>query len=147
MDRVLVALETGVAQGAMIALVAIGYTLVYGVLRLINFAHGEVFMMGAYAGLFALVAVDGRVAGRRIRGGTAFAVLAASALGVAIERVAYRPLRMAIAPPVGRIGGSRASGRWSRPSARRCSCRTSRSSSSARASARTRASSSARGPS
>ncbi|HEX9297225.1 MAG TPA: branched-chain amino acid ABC transporter permease, partial [Polyangiaceae bacterium] len=48
------ALLTGIAQGAMIALVALGYTMVYGVLKLINFAHSEVFMMGAYAGFFLM---------------------------------------------------------------------------------------------
>ncbi len=53
------ALETGLAQGAMIALVALGYTMVYGILKLINFAHSEVFMMGAYAGLFLIGALGG----------------------------------------------------------------------------------------
>ena len=50
---------TGLAQGAMIALVALGYTMVYGILKLINFAHSEVFMMGAYAGLFVITALGG----------------------------------------------------------------------------------------
>ena len=87
-------LVNGLAQGAMIALVALGYTMVYGVLKLINFAHSEVFMMGAYAGLFAITALGG--ASHPILaplGGTAIAMLAATLLGVAIERVAYRPLR------------------------------------------------------
>jgi branched-chain amino acid transport system permease protein len=52
-------LVTGITQGAMIGLVALGYTLVYGVLKLINFAHSEVFMMGAYLGLFAIMALGG----------------------------------------------------------------------------------------
>jgi branched-chain amino acid transport system permease protein len=47
LPRVVDAIVTGLAQGAMIALVALGYTMVYGVLRLINFAHGEVFMAAA----------------------------------------------------------------------------------------------------
>ena len=53
------ALLTGLAQGAMIALVALGYTMVYGVLKLINFAHSEVFMMGAYAGFFFMTMLGG----------------------------------------------------------------------------------------
>ena len=48
--KIIEALVTGLTQGAMIALVALGYTMVYGVLKLINFAHSEVFMMGAYFG-------------------------------------------------------------------------------------------------
>ncbi len=92
--KVLEALLTGVTQGAMIALVALGYTMVYGVLQLINFAHSEVFMMAAYVGLFLIVALGGSsaplVAGVA---GTLGAMVFASALGVAVERVAYRPLR------------------------------------------------------
>ena len=48
---------TGLAQGAIYALFALGYTLVYGVLRLINFAHSEVFMMGTFAALISLIKV------------------------------------------------------------------------------------------
>ena len=55
--KIIEALVTGLTQGAMIALVALGYTMVYGVLKLINFAHSEVFMMAAYFGLF-LIAAD-----------------------------------------------------------------------------------------
>jgi len=88
------ALVTGIAQGAMIALVALGYTMVYGVLKLINFAHSEVFMMSAYSGLFLIAAFGGTahplVAGI---GGTLLAMVGASLLGIAVERAAYRPLR------------------------------------------------------
>ena len=88
------ALVAGLTQGAMIALVALGYTMVYGVLRLINFAHSEVFMIAAYLGLFALTALLGHVGPLA---GVALAMLVAmigaAALGVAIERIAYRPLR------------------------------------------------------
>ena len=56
------ALLTGLAQGSMIALVALGYTMVYGILKLINFAHSEVFMMGAFIGLFAITALGGESA-------------------------------------------------------------------------------------
>jgi branched-chain amino acid transport system permease protein len=88
---------TGLAQGSMIALVALGYTMVYGVLRLINFAHGEVFMAAAYAGLFAMTALGGASDPSRAPfvavAGTALAMAGAAGLGMTIERVAYRPLR------------------------------------------------------
>jgi branched-chain amino acid transport system permease protein len=88
------ALLTGLAQGAMIALVALGYTMVYGILKLINFAHSEVFMMGAYAGLF-LIGAFGVGSSPLVAGalGTIGAMLLAGALGVLVERVAYAPLR------------------------------------------------------
>jgi branched-chain amino acid transport system permease protein len=88
------ALITGLAQGSMIALVALGYTMVYGILKLINFAHSEVFMMGAYAGLFLIGALGGEnapiYAGIL---GTLGAMGIAGTLGVIVERVAYAPLR------------------------------------------------------
>jgi branched-chain amino acid transport system permease protein len=92
--RLLDAVVTGLAQGSMIALVALGYTMVYGVLRLINFAHSEVFMMAAYAGLFAMTALGGSVSPIVASAlGTVLAMVAASMLGLLIERLAYRPLR------------------------------------------------------
>jgi branched-subunit amino acid ABC-type transport system permease component/ABC-type branched-subunit amino acid transport system substrate-binding protein len=103
-SRLAAAVVTGLAQGAMIALVALGYTMVYGVLRLINFAHSEVFMMGAYAGLFAIGALGGSMhpalAGAL---GTVLAMAAASLLGISIERVAYRPLRKRGKGPLARV--------------------------------------------
>ena len=115
LQTVLHALPNGVAQGAMIALVALGYTMVYGVLRLINFAHSEVLMMSAYVAY----RVDDKLLGGFERGGTRgliistlVAIVAAAVLGVTIERVAYKPLRAAkgatarIAPLVTAIGVS-----------------------------------------
>src|SRR5215475_8401819 len=96
MDKVLGALVTGLAQGAMIALVSLGYSMVYGVLKLINFAHSEVFMMAAYIGLFVILALGGATTGNPILvtiGGAVVAMFVVSLLGIAIERVAYRPLR------------------------------------------------------
>jgi branched-chain amino acid transport system permease protein len=88
------ALLTGLAQGSMIALVALGYTMVYGILKLINFAHSEVFMMGAFAGLFLIVALGGQssplIAGVA---GTLGAMVIAGVLGVVVEKIAYAPLR------------------------------------------------------
>ena len=92
--KIIEALVTGLTQGAMIALVALGYTMVYGVLKLINFAHSEVFMMGAYFGLFLIAAFGGN-ANPLVAGvaATLLAMVSASLLGIAVERVAYRPLR------------------------------------------------------
>lgn len=97
----------GLSFGAVYALIALGYTLVYGVLRLINFAHSEVFITGAFAAYFVLKI--GYVPGDLPTGGTAkvvffliaAAVVAALASGLtalAVERVAYRPLRARGAP-------------------------------------------------
>jgi branched-chain amino acid transport system permease protein len=92
--KIVSALITGLAQGAMIALVALGYTMVYGILKLINFAHSEIFMMSAYAGLFAIVALGG-VGAPLFAGvaGTFIAMVFAATLGVLVERIAYAPLR------------------------------------------------------
>ncbi|HEY3593108.1 MAG TPA: branched-chain amino acid ABC transporter permease [Polyangiaceae bacterium] len=88
------ALLTGLEQGAMIALVALGYTMVYGVLKLINFAHSEVFMMGAYGGFFFMTWLGGEQHPLLAAVfGTLAAMVAAAALGILVERVAYRPLR------------------------------------------------------
>jgi branched-chain amino acid transport system permease protein len=93
-QKIFEAIVTGLAQGAMIALVSLGYTMVYGVLRLINFAHSEVFMMAAYVGLFVITAIGGTaspVAAGAI--GTVVTMFATSLLGITVERIAYRPLR------------------------------------------------------
>src|ERR1700733_3012155 len=94
LQKIASALVTGLAQGSMIALVALGYTMVYGILKLINFAHSEVFMMGAYAGLFLIAALGGEGSPRfacvvALLG----AIHLAGALGVLVERIAYVPLR------------------------------------------------------
>ncbi len=87
-------LLNGVSLGSVYALLAIGYTLVYGVLRFINFAHADVFMAGAFIGYFG-----GQLfPGGSIGGGLAVLALAmtgSALLGIAIERLAYRPLRRA----------------------------------------------------
>ena len=92
--KILSALITGLAQGSMIALIALGYTMVYGILKLINFAHSEVFMMGAYAGLF-LIGGLGAENAPLFAGvvGTLGAMGIAGTLGVIVERIAYAPLR------------------------------------------------------
>lgn len=89
-------LINGLSLGAIYALIALGYTMVYGVLRFINFAHGDVFMLGAFAGYFlapvvARIFPTGSVAGALLVFVTAMAVCAG--IGVSIEYLAYRPLR------------------------------------------------------
>lgn len=87
----------GVMIGSLYALIALGYTMVYGVLKLINFAHGDVFMIGAYAGLFAGSALNVDTAPSPLKTATIVlaAILACVVLGLVIERLAYRPLRKA----------------------------------------------------
>lgn len=86
-------LINGLSLGSIYALIALGYTMVYGIVKLINFAHGDVMMMGAYAGYFVLRAMGATVPGM------ACAFLAAmvfcALLSLVIERFAYRPLRNA----------------------------------------------------
>lgn len=96
----------GLAKGSIYALVALGYTLVYGVLRLINFAHSEVFMVGTWAilGVYAALGVTGAsglaaIAFALVLGLLA-AVFASAITAVTVERVAYRPLRRRNAPPL-----------------------------------------------
>ncbi|WP_367567957.1 branched-chain amino acid ABC transporter permease [Lacrimispora sp.] len=79
---------TGISLGGAYALIAIGYTLVYGILRLINFAHGEIFMMAGYFMIFAMAVFPWFIA-------VPIALLVTVLLGVSIERAAYRPLRSA----------------------------------------------------
>ncbi len=97
MDIFLQHLVNGLVLGSIYALVALGYTMVYGILELINFAHGEVTMVGAMVGLaiiglFTGIAIPGLVV---VAIGLVAAVLVCAALGAIIERVAYRPLRRA----------------------------------------------------
>ena len=79
---------TGISLGGAYALIAIGYTLVYGILRLINFAHGDIFMMAGYFMIFAMASLPWFIA-------IPVTLIVTILLGVTIERVAYRPLRSA----------------------------------------------------
>ncbi|WP_206458617.1 branched-chain amino acid ABC transporter permease [Anaerovorax sp. IOR16] len=92
-----------VSLGSLYALLAIGYTMVYGILRLINFAHGEIFMLGAY---FAFYAVSVFLLPWYIA--FPMAILITAIFGVLLERVAYKPLRNAprIAIMMSAIGAS-----------------------------------------
>ena len=90
MDRaqLLQQLINGLSVGSIFALVALGYTMVYGILQLINFAHGEILMSGAYVGYFCMSHLH-----LGFFEALFIAMAACSLLGVMIERIAYRPLR------------------------------------------------------
>jgi len=103
----------GLTIGGIYALIALGYTLVYGILFMINFAHGEIFMFGSFGGYAALTYfVNSGVADKHpvlsVLGAFLAAMIISSVLGGILERVAYRPLRRAprLAPLISAIGAS-----------------------------------------
>jgi branched-chain amino acid transport system permease protein len=104
----------GVSNGAIWALIAIGYTLVYGIIELINFAHGDVFMIGSFTGqwFWGAIGLGLATATFGVVGGLLVTLIVAMAvsgsLNVLIERVAYRPLRGApkLAPLITAVGFS-----------------------------------------
>lgn len=87
----------GLALGSIYALVALGYTLVFGVLQLINFAHGDFFMIGGFAGLYAIRFFKLAEGGSYLSAIVVLimAMLGSAAIGMLVERFAYRPLRKA----------------------------------------------------
>ena len=93
-------LADGISAGAIVALIALGYTLVYGVLQLINFAHSEIFMFGALFGLLSLRFLENQGVAGPFALLLAFipAMLASGIAAVLLERIAYRPLRRRGAP-------------------------------------------------
>jgi branched-chain amino acid transport system permease protein len=106
--------KTGLSNGTIWALIALGYTLVYGIIELINFAHGEVFMIGSFVtvSFWATLGVTDStglaLTVLSIIAGLVVAMFASGSLNVMIERVAYRPLRNApkLAPLITAIGMS-----------------------------------------
>lgn len=96
MEDFLQQLINGISLGAIYALIALGYTMIYGVLRFINFAHGDVFMIGAYVGFFAAGLISSVFPIGSVPAAI-FVILASmivcAALGALIEYLAYRPLR------------------------------------------------------
>lgn len=103
----------GVAQGSVYALIALGYTLVYGILRMINFAHSEVFMGGAFTGFFVadVLSRSGFLDQNPVIGLLvvfAVAIVTSVTVAVLLERIAYRPLRRAprLVPLITAIGAS-----------------------------------------
>ncbi len=116
MSELLQQIVNGLSLGSIYALIALGYTMVYGILKLINFAHGEVFMVGAYGGYYAASALgvqsyEASGAGFPLLlalGVLLVAMAGAALLGVTIEGLAYRPVRSAprLTPLITAIGVS-----------------------------------------
>ncbi len=86
-------LINGISLGSVYAIIALGYTMVYGIAKMLNFAHGDVIMVGGYAALTMMT-----VSGAHPLVAILVAVLVCTTLGITIERVAYRPLRGAASP-------------------------------------------------
>ncbi|MDA8232357.1 MAG: branched-chain amino acid ABC transporter permease LivH [Magnetospirillum sp.] len=111
MEYFLQQLINGLTLGAIYGLIAIGYTMVYGIIGMINFAHGEIYMLGAFISLIAYLATT-TLGGGNTAIGLLVALAATMALtalwGWAVERLAYRPLRAAprLAPLISAIGMS-----------------------------------------
>lgn len=100
----------GIVKGSIYALIALGYTMVYGIIQLINFAHGEVYMIGAFvafivAGVLTLTGYSGLTV---LLLAAVVAVIYAAAYGYTLEKIAYRPLRNAprLSPLISAIGAS-----------------------------------------
>lgn len=88
MDQFLQQMVNGISLGSIYALIALGYTMVYGIIKLINFAHGDVYMIGAYIGFAATTYANlGFIPALII------SMIACAVLGVVVEKVAYKPLR------------------------------------------------------
>jgi branched-chain amino acid transport system permease protein len=111
MNYLLQQLVNGIALGAIYGLIAIGYTMVYGIIGMINFAHGEIYMIGAFISLIAFMALG--IAGvsfvpLALLLVLLIAMLFTAAYGWAVERIAYRPLRASfrLAPLISAIGMS-----------------------------------------
>jgi branched-chain amino acid transport system permease protein len=110
LDIFLQQMINGLTLGSIYAVVALGYTMVYGIIQLINFAHGEVVMIGAMVAYTVIVALTGATPGLPplvvVAAGVVAAVPACMAVGYTLERVAYRPLRRAprLAPLITAIG-------------------------------------------
>src|ERR1043166_9548714 len=119
-DEITQVVLIGIANGAIIALIALGYTLVYGIIELINFAHGDVFMIGTMVSLSLITRIPTLLGARNalalppltvlllVAGLLVASIVVCGVLNVAIERIAYRRLRNAprLAPLITAIGVS-----------------------------------------
>ena len=106
-------LGNGIVLGGVYALIALGYTLIYGVLQFLNLAHGEVYMMGAFFGFYTMTLLGGPASPYvpvpvMIAVMFLVAMIGSALLGIAIERFAYRPLRKSsrLAPLISALGVS-----------------------------------------
>ena len=88
--QVLQQLINGISLGSIYALIALGYTMIYGIIKLINFAHGDIYMVGAYIGFFAITQAHLSVVPALL-----ISLVVTGFLGMLVERLAYKPLRHA----------------------------------------------------
>ena len=86
-------LINGISLGSVYAIIALGYTMVYGIARMLNFAHGDVIMVGGYVALTVVLSYSTNPLVAVL-----VAIVVCTVLGIVIERVAYRPLRGAASP-------------------------------------------------
>lgn len=110
MDYFLELLCSGIVKGSIYALIALGYTMVYGIIQLINFAHGEIYMIGAFVALIVagIMTMSGFSGLAVLLIAAIVAVIYAAAYGYTLEKIAYRPLRNAprLSPLISAIGAS-----------------------------------------
>ncbi len=110
MDYFLELLIGGLTRGSIYALIALGYTMVYGIIELINFAHGEIYMLGAFTALIvaSVLTLHGMTGLSVLILASVVAVLYAAAYGFTVEKIAYKPLRQAprLSPLISAIGMS-----------------------------------------
>ncbi len=110
MDYFLELLVGGLTRGSIYALIALGYTMVYGIIELINFAHGEIYMIGAFTALIvaSVLTLNGFSGVSVLILAAIFAVVYAAAYGFTVEKIAYKPLRQAprLSPLISAIGMS-----------------------------------------
>jgi branched-chain amino acid transport system permease protein len=90
LEQFLQQIVNGISLGSIYALIALGYTMVYGIIKLINFAHGDIYMIGAYIGYFCMTSF-----GLGVLPSLLIAMTVCTLLGITIERIAYKPLRNA----------------------------------------------------
>lgn len=88
MQQFLQQIINGLSLGSVYALIALGYTMVYGIIKLINFAHGDMYMLGAYFGFIAITMLH-----MNFFAALFFSMIVAALVGIVIERIAYKPLR------------------------------------------------------
>ena len=100
----------GIVKGSIYALIALGYTMVYGIIQLINFAHGEIYMVGAFVALIVagMLTLSGYSGMTVLLLAAVGAAIYAAAYGYTLEKIAYRPLRNAprLSPLISAIGAS-----------------------------------------
>jgi len=110
MDYFLELFVGGLTRGSIYALIALGYTMVYGIIELINFAHGEIYMIGAFTALIvaSILAMSGMSGLSVLVLASVVAVIYSAAYGFTVEKVAYKPLRQAprLSPLISAIGMS-----------------------------------------